>query len=116
MTPKDEPPLALGDVARLAWMTIILTIGFLLGIGLANPVGFFYNIGWLLPFGSAPLIIYHFSKPALTRDSGPKLSSFLVTCLEGQAGKPPSARNAGRLEGSRVPGDGEPRPTVQGPS
>jgi cellulose synthase/poly-beta-1,6-N-acetylglucosamine synthase-like glycosyltransferase len=116
VTPKDEPPLGWPDVARLAWMTIILTVGFLIGLGLVNPVGFFYNVGWLLPFGSAPLIIYYFSKPTRSHDSGLRLNSFLVTCLQGRANRAPSPRGGGRLEGSRgVPEDGKPRPTVQGP-
>lgn len=108
VTPKDEPPLAWRDVARIGWMTIVLTAVFLVGLGIVNPLGYFYNIGWLLPFGVAPIIIYYFSKPALRHGSGPNLNSFLVTCLQGQA-RTPSPRDGGRLGGTTwVPEDTEP--------
>ena len=81
VTPKDEPPLPWGDVARIAWMTIAATFLFVFGLGLLNPVGLFYNLGWLLPFAAAPIVIYYFSS---TTSQNPRYSpdSFLVTCLQ----------------------------------
>ena len=86
VTPKDEPPLAWHDVARLGWMTILLTIVFLVGFGIVNPLGLFYNIVWLAPFATAPFIIYHFSK-ATRNYPEPNLSLFLGTCLQYQANR-----------------------------
>lgn len=80
VTPKDEPPLALRDVAGLAWMTIAATALFIFGIGLVNPVGLVYNLGWLLPFATSPIVIYYFSRPATSHNPGYMPDSFLATC------------------------------------
>jgi len=82
VTPKNEPPLTPRDVASVAWMTILLIVAFLLGIGLMHPVGLFYNLGWLLPFAISPAVIYHFSKPTAHEDADSGLDSLLATCLE----------------------------------
>lgn len=82
VTPKDEPALAWRDVARLGWMTILLTVVFFVGLAAVNPMGLFYNIVWLGPFATAPLIIYYFSKPSHSHDSNTRMSSFLGTCLQ----------------------------------
>ena len=84
VTPKDEPPLAWWDIARLGWITILLTITFLIGFAFVNPLGLFYNVVWLTPFATAPFIIHHFSKPN-RNDTQTDLSSFLGTCLRSQA-------------------------------
>ena len=80
VTPKDEPPLALSDVAGLAWMTIAATALFIFGIGLVNPVGLIYNLGWLLPFATSPIVIYYFSRPPKSHNPGYMPDSFLATC------------------------------------
>ncbi len=82
VTPKGEPPLSWRDVILVGWMTILFTFAFFLGIGVANPVGLFYNIGWLAPFAIAPFTIYYFSKQHDPVGSGSNLELFLTTCLQ----------------------------------
>lgn len=86
VTPKGEPPLAWRDVILVGWMTILFTFAFFLGIGLANPVGLFYNIGWLAPFAIAPFTIYYFSKQYDRVGSGSSLDPLLATCLQDPLG------------------------------
>ncbi len=81
VTSKSEPPLEWRDVIAVAWMTILFTFAFFVGIGVANPVGLFYNLGWLAPFAIAPFTIYYFSKRSDQTDSGSSLDPLLATCL-----------------------------------
>jgi len=88
VTPKDEQALAWRDVARVGWLTILLTITFVVGFESVNPIGFFYNIAWLGPFATAPLVIYYFSKPSHNHDPELNIGPFLVTCLQSNGGRP----------------------------
>lgn len=83
VTPKGEAPLAWRDVILVAWMTILFTLVFFVGIGLANPVGLFYNLVWLAPFATAPFTIYYFSKRHDQTSYGSNLDPLLATCLQG---------------------------------
>ena len=82
VTPKGEPPLARRDVIAVAWMTILFTLVFFVGIGLTNPVGIFYNLIWLAPFAIAPFTIYYFSKRSDQTSYGSSLDPLLATCLQ----------------------------------
>ncbi len=84
VTPKNEPPLALRDAAAVSWMTILLTVAFTVGVGIVNPVGLFYNLAWLLPFATAPLIIYYFAKPSGNMNLESNIDSLLATSLQFQ--------------------------------
>lgn len=82
VTPKGEAPLGVRDVIVVAWMTILFTLVFFVGIGIANPVGLFYNLGWIAPFAMAPFTIYYFSKRSEETGHASTLDSLLVTCLQ----------------------------------
>lgn len=90
VTPKNEPPLGVRDVFSLAWMTILYTLVLVLGISLLNPVGLFYNIGWILPLATAPFIIYHFSTPGDSQaTSRLQLDMLQATSVEPKLGQRP---------------------------
>jgi len=63
VTPKDEPPMTMAEILHLGRGTIALAAAISLGIVLVNPVGIYYNVLWILPFFTAPLIMYHYCGP-----------------------------------------------------
>lgn len=63
VTPKDEPPMTMGEILSVGRGTLALILLLSLGVALVNPVGLYYNIPWLLPFYTSPPILYHFCGP-----------------------------------------------------
>ncbi len=65
VTPKDEPPMSMGEILAVGRGTVALIAVVTLGVALVNPVGLWYNLPWLLPFYTAPLVIHHFCGPGV---------------------------------------------------
>lgn len=63
VTPKDEPPMTMREILSVGRGTVILIVLVSLGLLLVNPVGLYYNVIWLLPFSTSPLLLYHFCGP-----------------------------------------------------
>ncbi len=68
VTPKNESPLGLAEVAYLARYSILLSGLLLMGIVLLNPLAGVFNATWLVPMLLSPLVVWRFSgtaQPAL---------------------------------------------------
>ena len=63
VTPKNEAPLRLGEVVRIARYSIILEAALIAGLVLMNPLASVFNAVWLVPMMLAPLVIVRFSGP-----------------------------------------------------
>ncbi len=63
VTPKDEPPMTMREILRVGRGTVVLIGIVSVGLLLVNPVGLYYNVLWLLPFSTSPLLLYHFCGP-----------------------------------------------------
>jgi cellulose synthase/poly-beta-1,6-N-acetylglucosamine synthase-like glycosyltransferase len=63
VTPKDEPPMTMREILTMGRGTVAL-IGLLsLGLLLVNPVGLYYNILWLVPFYTSPIVLHYYCGP-----------------------------------------------------
>ncbi len=60
VTPKDEPPMSLGEILRVGRGTVALIGAMAVGLLVVNPVGLWYNFLWFLSFCTAPFILYHY--------------------------------------------------------
>ena len=69
VTPKDEPPMTLGEILHVGRGTVVLVVVMALGLTMWNPVGLWYNALWFASFITAPFILYHYCGP--TSDPGP---------------------------------------------
>lgn len=63
VTPKDEPPMSMREILSIGRWTVVMVLALSLGILLVNPVGLYYNVLWLIPFYSSPLVMYYFCGP-----------------------------------------------------
>ena len=63
VTPKNEAPLGLGEVLRIARYSLVLEGALLVGLALANPLASVFNAFWLVPMLLAPLVIVRLSGP-----------------------------------------------------
>ncbi len=63
VTPKDEPPMTLGEILHVGRGTVALIGAMALGLVLVNPVGLWYNFLWFLSFCTAPFILYYYCGP-----------------------------------------------------
>jgi len=93
VTPKSEQTLSFKETLSISKATILIMILLISGLILANPLGIFYNITWLLPFFISPLVIYFFSRATTSNDPQPKLDlprtlastgATTITCLSSQ--------------------------------
>lgn len=63
VTPKDEPPMTMREILQIGRGTVAL-IGLLsVGLLLVNPLGLYYNILWLVPFYTSPILLHHYCGP-----------------------------------------------------
>ena len=60
VTPKHENKLYFKDIMRISKITLILSLIFLIGLIFVNPLGFIFNVSWLIPFLLAPVTLYLF--------------------------------------------------------
>ena len=76
VTPKDEPPMSMREILSVARGTVALVALVTVGLVLWNPVGLYYNLLWLVPFYTSPLVIHHYcgprSRPPVARNGGHK--------------------------------------------
>ncbi len=63
VTPKDEPPMTMGEILRVGRGTVGFISFMSFGLAFANPVGLYYNILWLLPFYTSPVLLYYYCGP-----------------------------------------------------
>jgi hypothetical protein len=93
VTPKSEQTLSFKETLSISKATILIMILLITGLILANPLGIFYNITWLLPFFISPFVIYFFSRATTSNDPRPKLDlprtlartgATTITCLSSQ--------------------------------
>ncbi len=63
VTPKDEPPMSMREILSVGRGTVLLIVIVSVGLLLVNPVGLYYNVLWILPFSTSPLLLYHFCGP-----------------------------------------------------
>ena len=68
VTPKDEPPMTMREILHIGRGTVALFGLLSLGLLLLNPVGLYYNILWLVPFFTSPIVLHHYCGP----HTGPK--------------------------------------------
>ncbi|HLB71672.1 MAG TPA: glycosyltransferase family 2 protein [Candidatus Methanoperedens sp.] len=61
VTKKGEKPSSIFQIIKEMRMSILFNIIILIGL-INNPVFFFFNFVWLIPFLASPLIIYSFSE------------------------------------------------------
>ncbi len=57
--------MSMGEILAVGRGTVALIAVVTLGVALVNPVGLWYNLPWLLPFYTAPLVIHHFCGPGV---------------------------------------------------
>jgi membrane glycosyltransferase len=90
VTPKSEKALSFRETLSISKATIFIIVLLTIGLIWENPLGILYNITWLLPFFSSPLVIYFFCMSTSSGANPPKLSfqttltngaSALATCL-----------------------------------
>ena len=55
--------MTMREILRVGRGTVMLIVAVSLGLVLVNPVGLYYNLLWLLPFATSPLMLYHFCGP-----------------------------------------------------
>ena len=67
VTPKQEKKLNFKDIVLISKITVFFSLLFVLGVLFVNPLGLIFNIGWLIPFIFAPLILYIFSNDKLPK-------------------------------------------------
>src|SRR2546425_920043 len=76
VTPKDEPPMSMREILSVARGTMALVALVTAGLVLWNPVGLYYNLLWLIPFYTSPLVIHHYcgprSRPTVAMNGGHK--------------------------------------------
>ncbi len=63
VTPKDEPPMTMREILHLGRGTVALIFLLSVGLLLVNPVGLYYNLLWLLPFYTSPLVMHYYCGP-----------------------------------------------------
>ena len=63
VTPKDEPPMTMGEILHVGRGTLAIMAGLSLGLLFWNPVGLWYNALWIAPFAWAPLVLYYYCGP-----------------------------------------------------
>ncbi|MFH1229311.1 MAG: glycosyltransferase family 2 protein [Candidatus Aenigmatarchaeota archaeon] len=67
VTPKHETRLTIKDVLYISKITMVLSVIFLAGLIFVNPLGFIFNVSWLVPFLAAPLTLYLYSNDKVTK-------------------------------------------------
>lgn len=76
VTPKDEPPMTMREILQLGRGTVILIAFVTAGLAIVNPVGLYYNVLWLIPFFTSPVILHYYCGPRAARreraDLGPR--------------------------------------------
>ncbi|MBI4416308.1 MAG: glycosyltransferase, partial [Euryarchaeota archaeon] len=104
VTPKDEPPMRMREILSIGRGTVAMIAGLTLGLVLWNPVGLYYNILWLTPFYTAPLVIHHFcgpgSRPAVLANGGHRdllTDSRLRTSVDARLSRAASGRTGARV-------------------
>lgn len=68
VTPKDEPPMTMREILSIGRGTVALFGLLSLGLLWLNPVGLYYNVLWLVPFYTSPIVLHHYCGP----HTGPK--------------------------------------------
>ena len=63
VTPKDEPPMTMREILGVGRGMIGMALLVVTGLALWNPVGLYYNVLWLLPFFTSPIILHHYCGP-----------------------------------------------------
>ncbi|TLZ79787.1 MAG: glycosyltransferase [Methanobacteriota archaeon] len=63
VTPKDEPPMSMREILFMGRGTVALIGLMSFGLLLVNPVGLYYNILWLAPFVTSPIVLHHYCGP-----------------------------------------------------
>src|SRR3989449_621184 len=63
VTPKDEPPMSMREILFMGRGTVALIGLMSFGLLLVNPVGLYYNILWLAPFVTSPLVLHDYCGP-----------------------------------------------------
>lgn len=63
VTPKDEPPMTMREILYMGRGTVALIGLMSLGLLLVNPVGLYYNLLWLVPFYTSPIVLHHYCGP-----------------------------------------------------
>ncbi len=66
VTPKDEPPMTMREILFMGRGTVALIGLMSFGLLLVNPVGLYYNILWLIPFVTSPIVLHHYCGPHTT--------------------------------------------------
>lgn len=109
VTPKDEPPMTMREILSLGRGTVFLIAFVTAGLVIANPIGLYYNILWLVPFFTSPLILHHYCGPraaprALANGGSKNLltDSRLMTALDRPPYQVPRTNRATRAAAREV--------------
>ena len=63
VTPKDEPPMTMREIIFIGRGTVAMIGLMSFGLLLVNPVGLYYNVLWLIPFVTSPIVLHHYCGP-----------------------------------------------------